>query len=526
MAARAAGAAAAAVAALAGAAGLAAGATEAGGVASPYVGPSQNVFECQRKVQLDYNSATDDGKGPSNATYSRAQDQPQWIDVQRSRMQPLSEQGDVFRGVSLAVLDPAEWPEAFPAWDCDYEKPRPADFEDYSDTCPDNSEDVTGAPRRGTALLFVPDGVKADAPRLLYIHGGSWYHSSPWTSGYPTFCAKLAKSFGMPVLSIDYALIPIGRFNVGERPILPAVAKATKFLATQSPTRLVETKGKRPSPGRRQGRRAKIFISGDSSGAGTAISALAAQAARDPGWQEIVGRAKIEGGVLFSPWTNLKSNSPTYLTNLYTAWQPGGYGLGDVAFGCENSTVPSGSTCEPLAPPPGADLDPASPKSAVGSWTANALQYLGDDPPGSCPRGVGFGVPCNANLENPLANPLFAPVEVLRRMAPMSFHVGGAEMMYGDSAMLANRVSASGGKTELHTYEGMWHVFPMSSDGCGTDTPLVMGQAAFASARAFLQGLAQRGKKGMKCGRRAPCFFGHWEYPQGQDFAAGLSAFP
>lgn len=506
--------------ALAGAAAFAAGqdarAGAAGGVASPYVGPSQNVFDCQRKVQLDYT-----GDPPSSAMFSRAQDQPQWIDVEKARIEEnLSDQGDVFQGVDLAVLDPAEWPEAFPAWTCDTNAPENVP----PGPCGDDSGDVPGAPPRGTALLFVPKDVKPNAPRLLYIHGGSWLSGSPWTQGYPTFCAKLAKFLGMPVLSIDYALIPTGMFNVGDHPVLPAVAKATKFLAAQSPRRLVDTKGKRTSQvgDKRRLTKTKIFIMGDSSGAGTAISALAAQAARDPGWQAIVGRAKIKGGVLISPWTNLMSNSPTYLNNLYNKWRPGGYGLGDVAFGCEEPEDPS-DVCLPLAPPPGEDL--SSSRSAVLDWTNNAKQYVGDDPPGSCPSGPDWDTICNPNLKNPLANPLFAPAEVLKRMAPMSFHVGTAELMYSDSAMLANKVSASGGKTEFHTYDGMWHVWPMASEGCGTGVPLLMGQAAFASARTFLQGLVKKGKKGMKCGRRAPCFFGHWEYPKGQDSAEGMSAF-
>ena len=72
----------------------------------------------------------------------------------------------------------------------------------------------------------------------------------------------------MPVLSIDYALIPTGMFNVGDHPVLPAVAKATKFLAAQSPRRLVDTKGKRPSQvgDKRRLTKTKIFIMGDSGG--------------------------------------------------------------------------------------------------------------------------------------------------------------------------------------------------------------------------------------------------------------------
>ena len=93
---------------------------------------------------------------------------------------------------------------------------------------------------RGAAMLWVPDGVEAGSPRVLFVHGGSWYYGSPWTDGYPTLAAKLAKKLGMPVLSIDYTLAPVGHYSK----MLRQVGRALKYLAKHEPCLLYTS----PSP--------------------------------------------------------------------------------------------------------------------------------------------------------------------------------------------------------------------------------------------------------------------------------------
>ena len=405
----------------------------------PNVGPSQSTYTCQTRVARDYALGIEEALDPP---------------VEIDPTLPIQGQGEVFDGVQLVTLRPGL---VTPAWQCTVEN---GCFDDVGDN------------PRGTALLWVPDRVKKNAPRVLYVHGGSWYYGSPWTDGYPTFAAKLAKTLQMPVLVIDYTLAPVGDFET----ILRQVGEAANFLARHRPLDLL--KGKL-SPSKRPRKSPPLFILGDSSGGGTAISALVAQASPEglPG----ADGAVLRGGVAYSPWVNLLSNSPTYLSNLNSVHEPGDYSLGDVAFGL-------------------GDVE-----GIVTSYQANAQDYMG---PGS--------------LTDPVANPFFAPEKWLKRMPPLSLHVGQPELLLSDNAILANRIAQSGGRVELHQYDGMWHVFPMYADGCGSGEPVVLAESAYLATQTFLDGLA-RGKK-LRC-EQAPCFFGHFEYPQGVDTAAGLSSF-
>jgi len=405
----------------------------------PNVGPSRSTYFCQTRVAQDYQQGTEEAIDP-----------PLTIDPAL----PIEGQGAVFDGVRLVTLPPGT---VTPAWECTEEN-----------SCYDDRS----ANPRGTALLWVPEGLKRNAPRALYIHGGSWYYGSPWTNGYPTFAAKLAKTLQMSVLVLDYTLAPVGDFET----ILRQVGEATNFLARHRPLDLLAGKLK---PSKRAKKSPPLFIMGDSSGGGTAISALVAQASEAglPGARGAV----LRGGVVYSPWVNLLSNSPTYLSNLNSVHQPGDYSLGDVAFGI------------------------GAVEDLVSSYQVNAQDYMGE-----------------GSLTDPVANPFFAPARWLKRLPPISFHVGQPELLLSDNAILANRIAESGGLAEFHQYDGMWHVFPMYEEGCGSGEPVVLAQSAYEATRTFLRGLA-RGKR-PSC-KQAPCFFGHYEYPQGKDTAHGLSAF-
>lgn len=118
-----------------------------------------------------------------------------------------------------------------------------------------------------------------------------------------------------------------------------------------------------------------LFIMGDSSGGGSALSALIAQAS--PAGLPGAGSARFSGGVFYSPWINLNSNGPTYQSNLFAKAAKGPYRLGDVAFG--NAAI----------------------QAALQANQANARDYLGD---------------ARLSLEDPIANPLYADAHWLRNL--------------------------------------------------------------------------------------------------------------
>ena len=417
----------------------------------PNVGPSESTYVCQTAVHGDYQYAFSFrrslGLGATGSV--SAIDPPLVIDPYAALPADT-----VFEGVQKVTLAPGVVTKK---WKC---------------TEDDGCYDDDPLNPRGAAILWVPDGIERGTPRVLFIHGGSWYYGSPWTDGYPTLAAKLAKRLGMSVLSIDYTLAPIAHYSK----ILRQVGRATKYLAKHEPLDLLAGKMNRVRAPRHA---PPIFIMGDSSGGGTALSALVAQAS--PRGLPNAGQARLSGGVLFSPWINLLSNSPTYLSNLYTVHRPGDYPLGDVAFGV------------------------GSVEEIVDEYQANAEDYLG-----------------RASLENPSANPFFAPSSWLKNLPPVSIHVGQPELLLSDAAIFSQKAASSGAAVEFHQYDGMWHDFPMYEEGCGSGQPVVLAQSAYNAARDFLQGLAEN--RELTC-QGTPCFYGHYEYPQGQDTAAGASSF-
>ena len=58
-----------------------------------------------------------------------------------------------------------------------------------------------------------------------------------------------------------------------------------------------------------------LFIAGDSSGGGSATSALLAQSS--PAGLPSADGARLSGGVMFSPWLNLPCDTPSYVSQAY-----------------------------------------------------------------------------------------------------------------------------------------------------------------------------------------------------------------
>ncbi len=122
----------------------------------------------------------------------------------------------------------------------------------------------------------------ADAPVLLYFHGGGYTQGSALS--HRPMTARLALAARSRVLSVDYALAP-------ENPFPAAVEdgiKAYRWLLAQ---------GHAPE---------EIAIGGDSAGGGLTAAVLVA--ARD------AGLPMPAGAVLLSPWTDLTCDTPTYET--------------------------------------------------------------------------------------------------------------------------------------------------------------------------------------------------------------------
>lgn len=133
------------------------------------------------------------------------------------------------------------------------------------------------------AIECRPGGLAADAPVLLYLHGGGFRIAS--ALAYRAYCSHLASVIGARVVAVDYRLAPEHRFPAA----LDDTVAAYRALLDEpvAPSRLV--------------------VAGDSAGGGLAASlVLAAPAA---------GLALPAGVVCSSPWVDLRVTAGTYAAN-------------------------------------------------------------------------------------------------------------------------------------------------------------------------------------------------------------------
>merc|ERR1719261_1767885 len=79
-------------------------------------------------------------------------------------------------------------------------------------------------------------------------------------------------------------------------------------------------------------------------------------------------------------------------------------------------------------------------------------------------------------------------------MPPLYFAVGGSESIQGDSVLLAQRMAHHGVEVQLDIYQGMWHDFPMYSEGCGSGFRLWQGISAQLRMSTFVKVVASTGK--------------------------------
>ncbi|CAE7232887.1 est [Symbiodinium sp. KB8] len=308
---------------------------------------------------------------------------------------------------------------------------------------------------RGDDLVWVPEGATCESPRLLWIHGGSWEYGSPDTYSYGQLASKLAGLSGAVVMVPDFPLAPAGTYQV----VLGACLDALRWLAEAPLGDLHCPPGVAP-----------LLVGGDSAGGGTALS-LTLKLKESGGWspkgiresrpEELPGGQILAGAVFFSPWTNLKCDTPDYYYNAFAKI------VDKKAFKDPDSGVAY----------VGDLMFRGHPQENLDEFTVNAKSYVGGD---------------DSLLTDPLASPFFASVDELGGggIPPLLFAVGGSESILGDSMILAQKAAFYGTSVHVDVHVGMWHDFPMYSEGCGSGVPLWQAARALNRTAAFIKYVA------------------------------------
>mmetsp|Transcript_33957 Transcript_33957/g.97653 ORF Transcript_33957/g.97653 Transcript_33957/m.97653 type:complete len:507 (+) Transcript_33957:49-1569(+) len=310
-------------------------------------------------------------------------------------------------------------------------------------TCYDG---VTGP--RGYDAVWIPKGATCDSPRVLYIHGGSWMYGSPDTYGYGQLASKLAAKSGAVVMVPDYPLVPIANFSV----IMEAAKKALSWLALHGP--FPGCVGRPP-----------LLVGGDSSGGGTALSLILEVKKHPESFQifpdDLTGRI-IAGGFFFSPWTNLVCDTPDYYHHAFSEI------VDREIFKEHKRNRPTKGTVYV-----GDIIFHGHPNANEGGFQLNSQAYVGD----------------YRLLMDPVASPMYAGAAELAGggVPPLYFAVGASESILGDSVIVAQKAADYGAEVSLEIFEGMWHVFPMYSEGCGGGEELWEAKRALERTAAFVR---------------------------------------
>lgn len=308
---------------------------------------------------------------------------------------------------------------------------------------------------RGDDALWVPEGAACDAPRLLYIHGGSWMYGSPDSYGYGQLASKLSALSGAVVMMPDIPLLPISNYTG----MLQASLEALRWLAETDPPGCKGPSTKPPL----------LFIAGDSAGGGTALS-LMLELNMKP--HLLPDGRKLAGGFFYSPWTNLMCNTPDYYDHAFAkivdrnafarkeqdASFDGDAYVGDIMFR-------------------------GHPNENSGGYQLTSKAYVGGS---------------TAMLTDPVASPMYAELAQLvgsnGHLPPLYFATGASESILGDSVIFAQKAAALGTKVQMDIFDGMWHVFPMYSEGCGFGESLHQAVKALHRSARHMRVIAETGK--------------------------------
>ena len=302
----------------------------------------------------------------------------------------------------------------------------------------------------------MPEDASCESPRLLWIHGGSWEYGSPDTLSYGQLASKIAELSGAIVMVPDFPLAPVGDFHV----IMRASLDALRWL-TETDLDMNCRPGSAP-----------LLVGGDSAGGGTAVS-LILRLKQGAGWtpqgvaitepQDLQEAQSLAGGIFFSPWTNLKCDTPDYYYNAFAKI------VDKKAFKDPSSGVAY----------VGDLMFRGHPEENLDEFTANAKSYIGG----------------NADLlTDPVASPFWSTEAELGGggVPPLLFMVGGSESILGDSMIVAQKAAFYGASVHVDVHVGMWHDFPMYSEGCGSKAPLWQATLALNRTAAFIRAVAQR----------------------------------
>jgi acetyl esterase len=181
-------------------------------------------------------------------------------------------------GPQLHEMTPSEARQAFEAMQLPFPGEPVARIEE---------REIAGAAGPLRARVYVPDGVSAPAPAVVYFHGGGWVIGSPNT--HENLCKALANRARATVVSVDYRLAPEHRF--------PAAAEDCHAAA-----RTVAERGAEIGV---DGTR--IAVAGDSAGGN--LAAVVALMARDR------GGPRLRHQVLIYPVTDADFETPSYREN-------------------------------------------------------------------------------------------------------------------------------------------------------------------------------------------------------------------
>jgi len=236
----------------------------------------------------------------------------------------------------------------------------------------------------------------------------------------------------------DYPLAPVAQYAG----MVNSTIAALEYLATHGPPGCENGASEAPP----------LLIGGDSAGGGLAYSVLISISS---GKRTLHGGAvSLSGGFFFSPWTNMRCDTPSYLNNAFSMIKRA---KGGVAYA-------------------GDVLHQDTPAKNVVDSLENAVNYLGD----------------RKLLDDPIASPILAGADLLSNMPPVLFVVAAHELIFGDAVIAAQNAAAASVEVVLDVYEGMWHDFPMYSEGCGNPwkRQLWQGVDAIARAAAFMKHFA------------------------------------
>ncbi|CAE8717080.1 unnamed protein product, partial [Polarella glacialis] len=326
---------------------------------------------------------------------------------------------------------------------------------------------------RGDDAIWVPDDAKCSAPRILYIHGGSWMYGSPDSMAYGQLASKLSALSGAVVMLPDIPLLPIANYS-GQ---ITASLRALQFLASSDPPGCLGSGG----------HEAPIFIGGDSAGAGTALS-LMLELNMNP---KLLPKGKrLAGGFFYSPWTNLMCNTPDYYDHAFAKI------VDTESFKHKNNNKNNNNNNNSNIKGKGVQgrsdesiyvgdiMFRGKPNSNAGGFQLNSKAYVGGH---------------KRLLTDPVASPMYAQRTQIVGAAgggglpPLYFATGSSESILGDSVIFAQKAAAFGVKIRMDIFEGMWHVFPTYSEGCGEGEALLPGVIALNRTAQHVRHLAQFG---------------------------------